>query len=133
MNKIILCIMFTTLHHTYRMCDDGKIRRRSYTRKDGVYVRSACVKDMGLPGKTPAAKRVLPKLSPGRLSRYGYSSVTTKNAALRRTALKRAVKAEGYLTILRRLVAVSNYNSRSAPTAHAIMRADIEWMKRELA
>jgi hypothetical protein len=109
------------------MCDDGKIRRRSYTRRDGVYVRSACVKDMGLPGKTPAAKRVLPKLTPGRLSRYGY--VSTKSATHRRAALRKAVNAEGYATIIRRLVAVSNYNSRSAPEAHRVMRSDIEWMK----
>ena len=113
-----------------RACGRGSIRRRSYTRKDGVYVKSSCVKDTGKRGKTPKAERVLPKLTPGRLSRYGYS--TFKPTKTRHEALHDAIRAEGYNTILRRLVAISNYNTRTAPDAHAIMRSDIEWAKEQM-
>lgn len=110
-----------------RACSSGKIRRSAYTRKDGTYVKSACVKDMGKRGKTPKKDRVLPKLKPGKLSAYGYS--TFEGVRNRQTALKKAVAKEGYLKILRRLVAVSNYNKRSAPAAHEVMRKDIAWLQ----
>jgi hypothetical protein len=85
---------------------------------------------MGKRGKTPKAERVLPKLSPGRLSRYGYS--TFKPAKTRHEALHDAIRAEGYNSIVRRLVAVSNYNKRTAPDAHAIMRSDIKWAQEQM-
>lgn len=110
-----------------RRCLQGTIRRKAYTTKNGVYVKSTCVKDMGKPGKTPKKDRVLPELKPGKLSSYGYS--TFVGVRKRHDALKAAIEDDGYLKILRRLVAVSNYNKRSAPEAHAIMRKDIEWMQ----
>lgn len=108
-----------------RRCSSGQIRRKSYTRKNGTYVRSTCVPDTGKPGKTPKSKRVLPKLSPGRLSKYGYS--TTKPDLVRRVALANAIEAEGYGTIIKRLVVISNYNKNTLPTAHAVLRSDIKW------
>ena len=110
-----------------KRCSPGTIRRKAYTTKNGVYVKSACVKDMGKPGKTAKKDRVLPQLKPGKLSSYGYS--TFVGVRKRHSALKDAIQDDGYLKILRRLVAISNYNKRSAPEAHAIMRKDIEWMQ----
>ena len=121
-------------------CGPGYIRRRSYHRKSfinrrGVHVRATdvpqgCAKDL-LRGQPPRPKVGLPKLTPGRLSKYGYR--TSKAASGRHAALNAAIEAEGYATIIRRLVAVSNFNKRSQPSVHAIMREDIEWAKQKHA
>lgn len=113
-----------------RKCSPRQIRRKSFTRKDGTYVKSSCVKDTGERGKTPKAKRVLPKLTPGRLTKYGYS--TTKTMRSRHAALHDAIRTEGYATIVRRLVAISNYNTKTAPVAHEIIRSDIKWAQEKM-
>lgn len=110
-------------------CPAGKIRRRSYTRKDGVHVRSTCVKDMGKPGKTPSSKKVLPTPRPGGLSVYGYDDVKSKTELARHRALARGVRDVGYLTIARRLNLVANYNKNTSPAIHRKMRADLTWLR----
>ena len=119
-------------------CKKGEIRRKGYwvkgyTRSDGVRVKrhwvpATCVKDTGRPGKTPKSQRVLPKLKPDGLGKYGYT--TKKKADVRRRALAEGVSDVGYLKILRRLVAISNYNKRTTPTVHKKMRYDIGWLKK---
>ena len=113
-------------------CPPGKIRRKAYTRRDGTYVKSACVPDKGKPGKTPARKKVLPKPTAGNLSKYGYSNVKNTKAAVRRAALLKGVKDAGYATIIRRVNLIANYNKLSDPTVHRIMRSDIAWMQKNL-
>lgn len=122
-------------------CPKGQIRRKRYyrspytrksgTRVSGSRVPSACVKDMGLPGKTPKSRRVLPKLTPGRLRKFGYG--TKKSADTRRRAVKKAVKKDSYASIVRRLVAASNYMKRTAPQSYKAMRSDIKWARTHLA
>lgn len=114
-------------------CPKGKIRRKSYTRQDGTYVRSTCVPDKGKPGKTRASNKVLPKPIPGELSKYGYSNIKNTLAGKRRKALTRAVKDAGYATIVRRVNLIANYNKLSNPRVHKIMRSDITWMQKNLA
>jgi len=129
-----------------RSCPRGQIRRKAYTkspyrrraytdrrgrrvsaaRVGSAHFPSTCVKDMGKRGKTPASKRVLPKLTPGRLGKYGYQ--TGKSARARHMALGKAVRKEGYATIVRRVVAASNYMKRTAPSSHAKMLSDLSWM-----
>ncbi len=57
---------------------------------------------------------------------------TSKSMKSRHEALHDAIRAEGYKTIVRRLVAVSNYNKKTAPIAHDIMRADIKWAQEQM-
>lgn len=114
-------------------CPPGKIRRRAYVRQDGTRVASTCVPDKGLPGKTPAKRKVLPKPTAGNLSKYGYDDVKHTPAAQRRAALTKGVKDAGYATIIRRVNLIANYNKRSDPRTHQIMRSDIAWMQKNLA
>nr|QBK88212.1 MAG: hypothetical protein LCMAC202_05740 [Marseillevirus LCMAC202] len=113
-------------------CPPGKIRRKAYTRKDGTYVKSTCVPDVGQPGKTPARKKVLPVPVKGNLSKYGYFDVKNTTPKVRRAALLKAVKAAGYATIVRRVNLIANYNKLSKPEVHEIMRSDMDWMKENL-
>ncbi len=114
-------------------CPPGKIRRKAYTRKDGVHVKSTCVPDKGKPGKTPASRKVLPVPVKGNLTKYGYFKVKNTTAKVRRAALLKGVKDAGYATIIRRVNLVANYNKRSDPKVHQIMRNDIAWMQKNLA
>jgi hypothetical protein len=116
-------------------CGQGKIRRSSYlkkssTQKRRVRVKSSCVPDKGKPGKTPKAKRVLPKLTPGKLGKYGYHHIKRLPANERRGALTRAVKAEGYAPIIRRLNVIRTYNKNDP--IFTIYDSDLKWMQRNL-
>ena len=124
-------------------CPKGKIlrsayKRKAYTRADGtrvkaVHVKAGCVPDKGKPGKTPAKAKVLPKPTPGALSKYGYYNVKRTLAAARHKELTKAVKDAGYATIIRRVNLVANYNKLSDPRTHKVMRSDIAWMQKNLA
>ncbi len=114
-----------------RGCGPNKIRRRSYTRRvTGKRVKSTCVPDKGRPGKTPKSKRVLPKLTPGKLGKYGYHDVKHKSAASRRVALTNATKEEGYAPIIRRLNVIRTYNKNSE--LFDLYNSDLKWMQRHL-
>lgn len=126
-----------------KSCPSGQILRKGYTRKqytkaDGTVVKAkriapTCVPDKGKPGKTAASRKVLPVPRKGGLGNYGYHNVKSTVAANRRASLTKAVKAEGYAPIVRRLNLISNYNKNSDPRSHKIMRSDMAWMKKNLA
>lgn len=93
-------------------CPKGKIRRSSYKKKSGTRVKSACVPDVGRPGKGGPVKV---SLDEKHLSKYGYS--LKKTSASRCKAIQKAVKAKGARTVLRRLVVLRTYrryNKKSA-------------------
>ena len=55
-------------------CGMARIRRRAYTTRHGVHVKSKLVKDMGAPGKWTSKHGVgIGELQPGELGRFGYS------------------------------------------------------------
>jgi hypothetical protein len=118
-------------------CKRGYIRRKAYTRRDGTKVKSTCIKDLGKPGRTRKRDRVLPKLKPGELSKFGYE--TKKPSKDRRRALLRASKnprtkklsAKKMLANSRRLVVLKNYTKRSNPNAYKKYNADSNWLLKE--
>ena len=110
-------------------CPVGKIRRQAYTRKDGIIVKSSCVKDMGKPGKTSEKNKVLPKPTPGMLAQFGYFDVKNKNMRLRRMALEKSVKNVGYKKTFLRVNLAANLN-KSDEKVHKLMRDDMNWMRR---
>lgn len=135
---------------TTRKCPTGKIRRSGYTRRFSstvksqgyiakrgsktvrVYpkagsttVKSACIKNRGLPGKgTPG----IGPLRKGELTKYGYN--VKRSQAERYAALKRAAAAYGGLALFRKLDAVTKLSLRTAPEAHRIFKEDRNWVYR---
>ena len=100
-------------------------KHKSYIRrqKSGSYrVKASKIKDRGLPGKGPK----LWSVKKGGLGNYGYSSKDSET--VRRAALKRGIKKEGPNVIQKRLIAIANYNKRTSPNTHRIMRSDINWI-----
>ena len=120
-----------------KSCGPGKIRRKSYRKKSytrvtgtkvkASSVKSTCVKDMGKPGKTRKASRVLPEFS-GKLhlSNYGYSVDLPEEK--RHKALRKATRDAGSLPVLRHLNLARNY--QSVKENKDTMGEDVEYMSR---
>jgi hypothetical protein len=79
---------------------------------------------------TCCKKKQLIPLRKGTLRKHGYSTDLSK--AKRHAALKKAVKAENWLKVFRKLNAVAIYN-KNRPKLHKIFIADRDWVKREFA
>lgn len=97
-------------------CDKGEIvrkayTRKAYTRKDGTKVKATrvspkCIKDRGNPGKGPYT---LPPLKDNHfLTKHGYS--LSKSFDERKKSLKKAIKENSSLSVLKHLVLVRNYS-----------------------
>jgi len=111
-------------------CKRGQIRRRSYTRKNGVKVKSACVKDAGAPGKgLPSGKVGIGKLHEGELSRVGYSVKNT--ARSRHIAINKATRKYGPLSLYRKLNALAVYTKRTSPTTSKVAKADRNYVGKQ--
>ena len=113
-----------------RSCPRGMIRRKSYSRRSRsgkrTRVKSACIRDLGKPGRGPKLWTV----KKGVLGKYGYK--LDKPAITRRNALKRAVKGESYATVIRQLNAVRNYTKLSQPQNSKKYTADMKYLQRTM-
>ena len=109
-------------------CSPNKILRKAYTRRDGTRVQAVCVKNKGLPGKTIASAKVLPKLKVGKLTRYGYHA--DLSAKMRLVALSKSVRDVGYATTIRRVVAIRNYSEHN-PRLLKIYETDIKNLQKK--
>ena len=133
-------------------CPKGYIMRRGYTRKfrpsvkatgftvrrkgtvytvrpkaNTIRVPAACIKDRGLPGKGPKEGEGIGKLRKGELIKYGYQYRLSDS--LRQTALKKAIKRFGALSVYRKLDAVAKLSLRTAPDASKIFSRDRNWVQ----
>jgi hypothetical protein len=131
-------------------CPKGYILRSGYTRKfrpsvkasgftvrrkgttytvrpkaNTIKVDATCVKNRGLPGKGVA--KGIGKLRKGELIKYGYQYRLSDS--LRQTALKRAIKQYGALSVYRKLDAVAKLSVRTASDASKIFIRDRNWVK----
>lgn len=112
-----------------KKCPANKVNRRSFTRtlSDGkkVHVKRTCVPDKGAPGKTPKAKRILPKLDRKiSLTKYGYS--LSKTPRSRRASLARASSNHNPRKVLGRLNLIRNYTAE--PDNKEKLSEDVKWM-----
>ncbi len=111
-------------------CRPGKIWRKGYTaKKDGrkVHVPGTCVIDQGAPGKTPAAKRVLPAPTPGALMFWSHR----KPQAERHEILKNLLKRKPCVTVIRDLNLLANFTKATSPATHSTARADMDWIRKQ--
>lgn len=111
-------------------CPSGKIHRKSYTKKNGLHVKGACIKDVGRAGKgLPRGELGIGKLHEGELSSVGYS--LTKKAVSRHRALNKATKKYGALSVYRKLNALSVYTKRTSPVRSKTAKADRNYLGRK--
>jgi hypothetical protein len=130
-------------------CPSGYVLRKGYTRKFRPSVKStgftvrrkgtvytvrpkvntirvppSCIKNRGLPGKGPEG---IGKLRKGELIKYGYQYRLSDS--LRQSALKKAIKRYGALSVYRKLDAVAKLSLRTAPDASKIFSRDRDWIR----
>jgi hypothetical protein len=133
-------------------CPKGYILRRGYTRKfrpsvkasgftvrrkgtvytvrptaNTIRVPPSCIKNRGLPGKGPIEGEGFGKLRKGELIKYGYQYRLSDS--LRQSALKKAIKRYGPLSVYRKLDAVAKLSLRTAPDANKIFVRDRDWVQ----
>jgi len=111
------------------------IARNAYTRKSasGVKTRvaSSCIRDVGVPGKGFRGNGPgIGKLEEGDLSKFGYEHVAKMSAKDRHTALAAAIREYGWLTVFRKLNALSVLTRNTAPDSSAIFLRDRNWVRR---
>ena len=98
---------------------------RAYTRHISggvVRVKSAVIRNRGLPGKGPYT---LPPLSPGKL--YGYT--VSANVPNRYKSLTFAMKSNSPLAVFRRLQILARYLKRTSPTARSTVLRNAAWVR----
>lgn len=126
-------------------CPPGEVTRHAYDAKrkgsnKPYHVKSACIEDVGKPGKTPKSQRI-PLLSKEdvHLGDYGYE---TKYAAkVRQAALHKAIddiaakknltKREAAVKVLRKLNALSILNKNTNPyDSEHKYKPDVEYLSK---
>lgn len=102
--------------------------------KESVAVQESKLRPEGVcPNNYKALKSKKKQLIPlreGTLRKHGYATDLPK--AKRHAALKKAVKAEDWLKVFRKLNAVAIYN-KNRPKLHKVFLADRDWVKSEYA
>jgi hypothetical protein len=90
----------------------------------------ACIIDKG---KTPESQKVLPKLKGEGLGKYGLKDLQHMKVSDRMIGYEKAIKAEGYAPIVRRLNVLANYTKNSNPKFHELVKKDMERIKKKLS
>jgi hypothetical protein len=112
-------------------CSSGQVIKKSYTTKKGTIIGETCIRDLGKPGKYIPKNGEKPiKLSTNDLSIHGYSDIKHKTNEQRRIALKKAVAADGYLKVMRKVNALSVLTKTTDPIFSHRTRQDVEWLKK---
>ena len=118
-----------------RKCARGTVYRKSYTRKRSsgkrVHVKGACISDVGAPGKGLRSGPGIGPLRKGDLTKFGYSGVTKMPASDRHVALRKAVGAYGWQSVVRKLNAVAVYTRRVSPHSSKLFKDDMKWVQVE--
>ena len=112
-------------------------------KRELVYVKSKCVKDVGLPGK---GNQKIGPLRKGELTKYGYEifqkdkdgkyifeedGKTHKvvSEEKRHKALRKAIREYGALGVYRKLDAVVKLSTRTTPQGSKLWEKDRNWVK----
>ena len=114
-----------------RKCPAGKIRRVGYTRRNGVHVKSGCVKDMGAVGRWQTIKHMagIGPLKHGHLKNIGYDPMGS--ASKRHEAIDKAVSRYGNVSTLRKLNAIATYTKRTNPSRSKTYRTDVHYIQKK--
>jgi hypothetical protein len=107
-------------------CPAGMVKRKGYVRRSffrasgskvlGSKVAAACIPDRGAKGRAWKLKNKtlgIGKLKKGELTQFGYS--VKSPVRTRHSAIKKAVKKYGKVTVQRKLNALAVYNKKKNP------------------
>ena len=100
--------------------------RKSYTRSNGVHVKTMYVNTFNKKSPKSGNVKVIPKLKQGTLRQFGYSSLLSDD--LRHKALQLAIKKYGAGTIAKKLNAVFVLSRNRSPEIASKFYKDRVWV-----
>jgi hypothetical protein len=113
-------------------CKKGEIERIGYVNKRNTKVSAECVKDRGLPGKTPENRKI-PfhnlAFEMDDLGKYGYKNIINKSTKDRQEALSLAINNYGSLPVLRKINVLDILNRNANPKMATKLEADKIWLE----
>ena len=114
-----------------RRCPPGMIRKKRYTTRRGVRVRSTCIKDRGAVGHWQTVQGMIGigPLKTGHLKGVGYDP--TAPATARHAALDRAISRYGRNSTIRKLNAIATYTKRTNPSRSKTYRTDMHYVQKK--
>jgi hypothetical protein len=104
---------------------------RVYPKEKSVYVKAACVKDMGKPGKLAEGAQKIGPLRKGELSKHGYDYKLPE--IQRHAALQKAISEYGPLSTYRKLDAASKLTAQTSPQSSQAFATDRNWIRKMYA
>lgn len=107
-------------------CSKGQILKKGYTTKKGSKVAPTCIKDRGKPGKGPELFKISKK-DEGLLGDYGYELKISHEKRVK--AIKKSIKKNGALKILRYLNAIRTLN-KSNDKYYKKLDRDVKWIQK---
>ena len=119
-----------------KKCSKDEITRipYNYTKKSGthVYVSQTCIKDRGLPGKTPVTNKIpyntTSTFNIDELSKYGYSDIMKKKVSERHNSLQNAINKYGSLNVMKKLNILMILNKNTNPSLANRFQNDRNWI-----
>ena len=78
------------------------------------------------------SKKVIIIVDKDVLGKYGYDNIKIISTTKRHSALKKALKELKPLSVYRRLIAIATLNKNKDSEVHDILRADAEWVKKQM-
>lgn len=99
--------------------------KKSYTRKDGVKVKSSLIKDQGKIGK---GRKLFEIKDKGFLTKNGYS--LKKSSDERKKSLRRASEEKGMLSVLRHLNAIRTLQKNNHDNFNKLDK-DVKFVQKE--
>ena len=117
---------------TNNKCNKNQIKRDEYSyvkkkTQQKVSVPATCISDKGKPGKGPKLI-IIPEYDIGLLSKYGYA--LAENHEKRIDALKKAIKFNSELKILRHLNALRTL-LKSNLKLYSKLDKDLKWIQKD--
>lgn len=114
-------------------CKKGEIERIGYTKKTGTKIKAECIKDRGLPGKTPESQKIPFKnlaFERDDLGKYGYSDIVHKSASKRHQSLDDAIRYYGSVPVLRKVNVLEILNRNTNPKLATKLETDKKWIEK---
>lgn len=108
-------------------CPAGEIARNGYITENGKVVGATCIENRGAVGKYEGQEPIY--LEKGEMSQFGYDDLKEKSANARRNAIKRAVKEDGYSTVIKRVNVLYILNKKQNKELAKIAKSDVDWME----
>ena len=109
-----------------KKCSKGHILKKGYTTKKGTKVQPKCVKDMGKPGKGPQLFKISKK-DEGLLGNFGYELKISHDKRVK--AIKKSIKENGELKVLRYLNAIRTLNKSNEKYFNKLDK-DVKWIQK---